>query len=332
MIKAVEFKNFKILRDTSLPLGRCTILIGPNGSGKSTALAGIAAFTADPPLVRKDVRSAAATTTDVVEVRLHFGGAHDGITKYIQPNESGPPTIGADPGPDGNTHIIEIDAFASHTRVFDFQPSAIAAPGELSSEPELKSDGHGLAGVLDWLRNRHPERLSRIVEEFTTWLPEFDEVLFDVIESKNKTFSLRGRSTSAEIPARALASGALTALAILTLAHLPNPPAVIGLEEPDRGLHPRLLRDVQQAIYRLCYPQDFGEDREPVQVVATTHSPYFLDLFKEHPEEVVICQREGDNVHFTRLSDLPHVEEILDGSSLGDVWYSGILGGVPTGQ
>src|SRR5262245_29849006 len=38
MIESVQFKNFKVLRDAELPLGRFTLIVGPNGSGKSTAL------------------------------------------------------------------------------------------------------------------------------------------------------------------------------------------------------------------------------------------------------------------------------------------------------
>lgn len=38
MIGCVEFRNFKILRDTTLPLSPFTLIIGPNGSGKSTAV------------------------------------------------------------------------------------------------------------------------------------------------------------------------------------------------------------------------------------------------------------------------------------------------------
>ncbi len=36
MIESVECKNFKVLRDATLPLGRCNVLVGPNGSGKTT--------------------------------------------------------------------------------------------------------------------------------------------------------------------------------------------------------------------------------------------------------------------------------------------------------
>jgi ABC-type branched-subunit amino acid transport system ATPase component len=38
MIEFVQFRNFRVLRDTTLPLSRFTLLLGLNGSGKSTAL------------------------------------------------------------------------------------------------------------------------------------------------------------------------------------------------------------------------------------------------------------------------------------------------------
>ncbi len=83
-------------------------------------------------------------------------------------------------------------------------------------------------------------------------------------------------------------------------------------------------------MYRLCYPEEYGEKREPVQVIATTHSPYFLDLYKDHPEEIVIAHKDEQGVHFERLSDKPNVDEFLQDAPLGEVWYSGVLGGVPS--
>ena len=117
---------------------------------------------------------------------------------------------------------------------------------------------------------------------------------------------------------------------MLTLTHLPNPPALIAFEEPDQGIHPRLLRQVRDALYRLAYPEDLGELRAPTQIVATTQSPYFLDLFRDHPEEIVIAEKKGLYATFQRLSEQPYIDEILAGAPLGDIWYSGVLGGIPT--
>jgi predicted ATPase len=119
-------------------------------------------------------------------------------------------------------------------------------------------------------------------------------------------------------------------LALLTLAYHPTPPSLIALEEPDRGMHPYLLRHIRDALYRLSHPESGGEKREPVQVIATTHSPYFLDLFRESPEDIVVANKVGLDVQFQRLTSQPHFHDILGESALGDAWFSGVLGGVPS--
>jgi len=202
----------------------------------------------------------------------------------------------------------------------------------LDPELTLQSNGRNLAGVLDQLRDREPERFEKLNAEMGRWLPEFDRILFDTPVSGQRTLLLRTHEGHHKIQASELSQGTLISLAILTLAYIPDPPAIVCLEEPDRGIHPRLLRDVRDAMYRLSYPENFGEERAPVQVIATTHSPYLLDLFKDHPEEVVIANKLGQDVSFERLSDRADIDEILGDTQLGDAWYSGVLGGVPSHQ
>jgi predicted ATPase len=194
----------------------------------------------------------------------------------------------------------------------------------------LATNGRGLAVILDQLRDRDPERFEALNREMGRWLPEFDRILFDTPADNQRVFLLRTREGQHKIPATELSQGTLIALGILTLAYIPDPPPIVCFEEPDRGIHPRLLREVRDAMYRLSYPENYGEKRDPVQVIATTHSPYLLDLFKDHPEEVVIADRIGQDVRFERLSDRADLDEILGDAQLGDAWYSGVLGGVPS--
>jgi predicted ATPase len=194
---------------------------------------------------------------------------------------------------------------------------------------ELTEQGGNLAGVLDQLRDKSPERFDALNEELGRWMPEFDRVLFDTPGPNLRALLLRTRKGGHSIHAWELSQGTLLALTMLTLAYMPEPPTLLLLEEPDRGMHPRLLRDVRDALYRLAYPEQYGEKRPPVQVIATTHSPYFLDLYRDHPGEVVIAEKSGNEARFQRLSDRPDIEELLRDSHLGEVWYTGVLGGVP---
>jgi hypothetical protein len=66
-------------------------------------------------------------------------------------------------------------------------------------------------------------------------------------------------------------------------------------------------------------------------VIATTHNPYFIELYRDHPDQIVIASKKGLEAKFERLSDHPDIEELLEGVHLGEIWYTGILGGVPAG-
>jgi predicted ATPase len=221
-------------------------------------------------------------------------------------------------------------------RLFSLEAKAIAARAQLARWPqapsmELLPNGASLAGVLDCLRDQNPERFEAVNEQLGRWIPEFDRILFQNPYKGLVEIALRTREGGHMIGACDLSHGTLIALALLTIAYLPKPPSVVCLEEPDHGLHPRLLRDVRDALYRLAFPEGSKETRDPVQVIATTHNPYFLDLFREHPEEIVIAEKVGLEARFSRLSDRADLDEILGDAPLSEVWYSGVLGGVPVG-
>jgi predicted ATPase len=343
MIEAVEFRNFKVLRHTRLPLSRFTLLVGPNGSGKSTVLQAFQVITGRIKLpfyrlVTIDKRVVGRETE--VEIVLHWGSPYAGkVTKArlfsdseISDDAVMLPLRYLNTFTDENvskTDQWSLSAILYGIRIYTLNASSILTPVMLEPSMELGPDGGQLAGVLDRLRDHEPERFEALNKELGRWLPEYDRVLFDTPKLGQRAFLLRTRQGHHKIHAEDLSQGTLLALALLTLVYLPDPPSMVCLEEPDRGLHPRLLRDVQDALYRLSYPESTGEARRPVQVLATTHSPYFLDLYRDHPEEVVIASRIGQEARFERLSDHPNLGEILGDAPLSEVWYSGILGGVP---
>jgi predicted ATPase len=341
MIESIEFSNFKALRKTTLPLAPFTLLLGPNGSGKTTVLQALR-FVADLAAQQDDgagnfnqdpghcarLRTITVEGESPVEVKLRlrlddqvviatFRWHPNGrVTRQFK-NEDGIPVIPP----------VRPLQWLKRMQTYSLDPAIIALPHMVSSQP-LQPQGAGLAAVLDDLKDNHPDRWEMLLAEMRQWLPEYDYVQFDKPNSGSKGIVLRTKKGGHRIPARDLSHGTLVALALLTLAYLPDPPSLVGLEEIDRGLHPRLLRHLQDALYRLSYPASCGETRPPIQVIATTHSPYLLDLYREHPEEIVLAQKQGLEVEMKRLKDVEHFEEILGDSPLSEVWYSGVLGGV----
>ncbi len=350
MIESIEFTNFKALRKTTLPLEPFTLLLGPNGSGKTSvldALKCIAAIAAQgiglhPIQVASIVAQlgmdwasllsvTAEDRTAFVEIKLRLRLKKQAFDALFQwhPNAG---QVGLQFNSEDGAVLRPAAAalplqWLGRMHTFALDSSVIAQPVAVNSG-SLQSSGAGLAAVLDDLKDNNPERWELLLAELRRWLPEYDHILFDKFQQGQKAIVLRTKRGGHRIPAKDLSQGTLVALALLTLAYLPNPPSLVGLEEIDRGLHPRLLRHLQDALYRLSYPESCGESRPPIQVIATTHSPYLLDLYRDHPEEVVLARKEGLEVEMKRLTDIDHFQEILGESPLSEVWYSGVLGGV----
>ena len=343
MIASVQFRHFKALRAASLRLEPFNLVVGPNGSGKTTliqaflklrALAGQAAAAETPgPASAKGGGAAGGQRPGVVPtIMFRFAAPDDGFEVQLSGRTEHscdrlqvrfPPAAGA------RTRWEELRTDLAGIRVFLFDHYAMAGPVARSEGGELASNGRNLAAVLAGMREQQPEAFGRLQAEFCRALPDFAGIEPQPAGEGAVELALRLADGNALITPEDASQGALYALAILTLSFLPRKPTMLCLEETDRGVHPRLLREVRDALYRLSYPASFGEQRPAVQIVATTHSPFLLDLFRDHPEEIVIASKRGAAATFERLGDRPDVKEILREGSLGDLWYSGILGGVP---
>jgi predicted ATPase len=340
MITSIRFRNFKVLRDATLPLGPFTLIVGPNGSGKSTAMQAFS-FISNPRMFEygKTVTAGLPQPSDV-EVLLTHDFADDFAERSMSAVLHHPDWQDEDPRPpefdepdehdeDESNYRSQLETALASFKVYSFEAKKIAQPVGIDTKPELSQDGYGLANVLDDLSDQEPERWDALNRELSRWLPEFNHITFERPSNSTKIFQLRTALGHHKYSASDLSQGTLFAVALLTLAYLKEPPAIVCFEEPDHGIHPRLLKDIRDAMYRLAFPQHYGETRPPVQVIATTHSPYLLDQYREHPEQIVIAQKDEQGSRFERLSDKPDIAEILEGAPLGDIWFSGILGGVP---
>ncbi len=327
MIASVAFRRFKALRNTEIALGPFSLVIGPNGSGKTSLIDALirlrqlakfpAAFgpetqaRADGPQIQFRFPAPYAA----VEVTLSC--VSEAVCDFLQVS-SPDPTLWP---------RLREQAFTIQSYAFDH--GALAAPSARDASPRLLADGGHLATTLAVWQATAPERFAQLQREVIRLFPEYSGVrIVEAGEGKvGVAVDLMGENHP--ILAENLSQGTLYLLGLLTLSLDPHPAAIVCLEEIDRGIHPRLLREVRDTLYRLSYPEQLGEPRAPVQVIATTQSPYMLDQFRDHPEEVVILQKAGTASTFVRLVDLPHFAEVSGDGSLGDLWYSGILGGVP---
>jgi predicted ATPase len=326
VIASVAFRNFKVLRKTRLPLAPFNLVIGPNGSGKTSLIRALLRLRslAKLPLA---VVAESEKKKGGAQIEFNFAPPHEGmqvrlscvsefvcdLLQVVPADAPGWPALRAELG---------------RIRSYLLDPHAMAAPAARKDGAVLVSNGANLAAVLAEMRDREPAAFGALTAEARRLMPEFAGIELADCDGGTVELGLR-LADGGLVTAGDLSQGALYLLAVLALTLDPTPPSVLCIEEIARGVHPRMLREVRDAFYRLSYPQSSGLARNPVQVIATTHSPYLLDLFREHPEEIVITQKHGQEARFERLSDRADLPELLREGSLGDMWFSGILGGVP---
>lgn len=334
MIAAVHFQNFKALRSAAVKLAPFNLVLGPNGSGKTSliqALLRLRTLAGLPAVHASELKGQKPTGP---QIEFHFSPPYQNVRVTLGCNSDelvcNLLVVDSPSGLEGQAQWAELRTRLQSIRAYLFDHYAMAAPAKLSDGAELTSNGANLAAVLaDW-KDKQPAVFAELEKEFVRLMPEFSMLEFHVSASGAVELGAKLKVNGGKfIATDSLSQGTLYLLAILTLAFSPQPPAVVCLEEADRGMHPRSLREVRDALYRLSYPQDAGMDRAPVQVITTTHSPYLLDQFKEHPEEIVLASKHGREAHFERLSDRADLLELMKEAHLGDLWYSGILGGVP---
>lgn len=328
VIASVAFRNFKALRSTSVALGPFNLVIGPNGSGKTSLIEALLQLRALSAADSAPAPASAPSAQNVgPEMEFRFRAPYTALIARVGcDTEEGRRLLAIEPVGAENWPALRKEWSAIRGYVLDH--TAMARPSLRSTGGELALDGSNVAAVLARIREESPDTFSALTAEMLRITPEFRSLELDVRADGTVELGLR-LSDDGLVTPMAMSQGMLYLLAMLALAFEPHPPTVLCIEDVDRGIHPRMLREIRDALYRLSYPQSYGIKRHPTQIVVTSHSPYFIDLFRDHPEEVIITQKHGRAAHFERLADRADLHELLREGSLGDMWFSGILGGVP---
>jgi predicted ATPase len=194
-------------------------------------------------------------------------------------------------------------------------------PPEITSETTLWSSGENLGTVLHELFTRYDYR--PVAERFR----EFLKVAYPFVED---IFPETGYGTPARILVRVrekgmrrsmetwdLSDGMLRFLCLTASLLNPYPPSLILIDEPEVGLHPRLLPVIADLIKTAS---------ERTQVFITTHSPELLNSFSI--EEIAVLTRDENRAGWHRPADRKSLVTLLEsamGPTLGDMHKSGEL-------
>ncbi len=153
-------------------------------------------------------------------------------------------------------------------------------PELMRREVSIIFDSKVLRKISPSLGNRGTE-----IQELLKYWAETDEAKFQIlnqelhdcmdmniklINEEEETIVKVIEQGGLEVPLSGMSDGTLRMIAYCTLLHQSEVPPLIGIEEPERNLHPRILKDVASILKKLS---------QKTQVIITTHSSQLLDCF-----------------------------------------------------
>ncbi len=185
---------------------------------------------------------------------------------------------------------------------------------EAGPQARLSETGDNLPNVVQYLSEQHPDRLAKILRVLAERVPQLERVDTELLADGRLLLRFKDAPFGEPVLAKYASDGTLKLLAYLTVLYDPEPPPIVGIEEPENFLHPRLLPILADEA-RLAAGRS--------QLLVTTHSPYFVDALR--PRELWVLYR--DEAGFTRTvraSDMRRVVAQTDaGGHLGNLWMEG---------
>ena len=185
---------------------------------------------------------------------------------------------------------------------------------ESGPQERLSTTGDNLPNVIQYLKEQHPDRLALILKKLTQRVPRLEKVEAEVMPDGRLLLQVKDAPFEKPVMAKFASDGTLKMLAYLTLLFDPEPPQLIGIEEPENQLHPRLLPELAEECRAAASAS---------QLMVTTHSPFFVNSLRP-AEAWVLYRNEKGFTQAKRTSDMPGINEFMaEGALLGQLWMEG---------
>ncbi|MDC0711578.1 AAA family ATPase [Stigmatella sp. ncwal1] len=168
--------------------------------------------------------------------------------------------------------------------------SSIRRPVPTEPEPVLKDNGSNLSAVLAFLQSEHRDRWEELETHLRSAIPTFQSLGVKFKGGPGTTMGVwREEGVRGELTLADLSDGTLKFLCWAALCLSPRKPPLICMDEPELGLHPRVL-PVLAGLMR--------QASEESQLIIATHSPYFLSQFSL--EEIAVMKKVEGRAVFAR--------------------------------
>lgn len=363
-LEKLSVKGFTSIRSLEdFPLADSNILIGANGSGKSNFLElfkFIRAFAKLPlpDLNHADLKSYvldAGTATDLlykgkdsaqhIDITLHFGeigyrfslvptqddllriesedmqDSSDGPWRSLHSGDGFTPALLEEKEKSRAYPESSIFESIKNWQMYHFHDTGRLSPPKRTQDvfdtSYLRFDGSNIASYLLFLKD-HPNYVSSyrdIVSTVRLVAPFFEDFILKPFSDDKVRLLWKQKGTDSPMKPQTLSDGTLRFICLATVLLQPKHPDTILIDEPELGLHPYAITILAELMKARS---------KDTQLIIATQSAELISQFE--PEDVIICDRKGEQSTFCRLQAEP-LSTWLASYSLGDLWKKQVLSG-----
>ena len=210
--------------------------------------------------------------------------------------------------------------YLSNWYVSNFVPQLARTQPMSGADPHLDRNGENLAKYLQFVERENPTGFSEMLQRIARKIPGIQCI--KPIKAPDRRLLLEFTVEGYDTPfyQQDMSDGTLKMLAYSLLMEDPDPAPLIGIEEPENGLYPKLLADLATEF------ESFARQPHGPQILVTTHSQNLVDALS--PEEVWILDKGADGFsRLLRTADIRGVPELYEaGLPMGSLWYSNHFG------
>ena len=228
--------------------------------------------------------------------------------------------------------IATLGTLANHDRVVAFRdfltgwylsyfvPELARSPAQAGADPHLDRSGENLSRYLQFVQRANPDGFNQMLLRIAKKIPGIIKIEPKIESDRRLVLEFSAEGFSSPFYQQDMSDGTLKMLAYLLLMEDPNPAPLVGIEEPENGLHHQLLATLAQEF------KEYASETRGPQVLITTHAPNFVDALT--PDEVWILDKGAEGFsNLIRASNIPGVRELFgEGLPMGSLWFSNHFG------
>ena len=187
--------------------------------------------------------------------------------------------------PSLHPHAVAMQEELARWATFYFEPrERMRVSTPVTEVHHIGLMGENLAALLNTLQALNEQQFRYLEKELEAVIPAITGI--DVSVNSVGDVELNLQEGEKLVSSRVVSEGTLRALGLLALRDVKGETTLVGLEEPENGIHPRRISLVAEIL-------DNRRLMEDTQFIVTTHSPLLLEFIR--PEFFYVC-RQVDGV------------------------------------